>query len=72
EHSLPIYPIYRDVVTTAAESKMAITPTLLVSYGGPWAENYYYSRENPYSDPKMQYFTPYAELASKSRRRPGW
>ena len=72
EHSLPIYPIYKDVVTTAAESKMAITPTLLVSYGGPWAENYYYSRENPYSDPKMQYFTPYAELASKSRRRPGW
>jgi len=72
EHSLPIYPIYDDVVNTAAQSKMAITPTLLVSYGGPWAENYFYSRENPYSDAKMQYFTPYKELAQKSRRRPGW
>ncbi|MBC2846173.1 amidohydrolase family protein [Winogradskyella flava] len=72
EHSFPIYPLYDDVITVAAESQMAITPTLLVSYGGPWAENYFYSRENPYDDAKMQYFTPYAELAQKSRRRPGW
>ena len=72
EHSFPIYPIYEDVIKTAAKSQMAITPTLLVSYGGPWAENYYYSRENPYHDKKLQYFTPYAELAQKSRRRPGW
>jgi Tol biopolymer transport system component len=72
EHSLPIYPIYKDVVQTIATSKMAVTPTLLVSYGGPWAENYFYSRENPYHDKKLQYFTPYEELAQKSRRRPGW
>ncbi|WP_281989119.1 amidohydrolase family protein [Aquimarina aggregata] len=72
EHSLPIYPIYKDVVKTIADSKMALTPTLLVSYGGPWAENYYYSRENVWGDQKIQYFTPYEELARKSRRRPGW
>ena len=72
EHSLPIYPIYEDVTKTIAESKMAVTPTLLVSYGGPWAENYYYSRENVWGDKKLQYFTPYKELANKSRRRPGW
>ena len=72
EHSLPIYPIYEDVVKTIAESKMAVTPTLLVSYGGPWAENYYYSREDVWGDQKLQYFTPYKELARKSRRRPGW
>ncbi|MEZ2414856.1 amidohydrolase family protein [Muriicola sp. E247] len=72
EHSLPIYPIYNDVVKTIADSKMAVTPTLLVSYGGPWAENYYYSREDVWGDKKIQYFTPYEELANKSRRRPGW
>ena len=72
EHALPIYPIYKDVVQTIAESKMTVTPTLLVAYGGPWAENYFYSRENPYHDKKLQYFTPYEELAQKSRRRPGW
>ncbi len=72
EHSIPIYPLYNDVVKTIAASKMTVTPTLLVSYGGPWAENYYYENENPYSNEKMQYFTPYEELASKSRRRATW
>lgn len=72
EHSFPIAPLYKDVIHSVAESKMAYTSTLLVSYGGPWAENYYYSRENPYHDKKLSLFTPYAELAQKSRRRPGW
>tara|TARA_R100000781_G_scaffold31363_1_gene22836 strand:+ start:9175 stop:12714 length:3540 start_codon:yes stop_codon:yes gene_type:complete len=72
EHSLPIYPIYNDVIDVIAKSKMAVTPTLLVSYGGPWAENYYYSRENPYDDPKLNNYTPYSVLASNTRRRPGW
>jgi Tol biopolymer transport system component len=72
EHSFPIYPIYDDVVHVTAEAQMAVTPTLLVSYGGPWAENYFYSRENPFFDEKLRRFTPYEELASKSRRRPGW
>ena len=72
EHSFPIYPIYDDVVQSVAESKMAVTPTLLVSYGGPWAENYYYATEDVYHDKKLQYFTPYEELAEKSRRRGAW
>lgn len=72
EHSLPIYPLYKDVIKTIATAKMALTPTLLVSYGGPWAENFYYETENVYGDPKMQYYTPYEELASKSRRRATW
>ncbi|MFV1885023.1 MAG: amidohydrolase family protein [Balneola sp.] len=72
EHSFPIYPIFNDVVQTIAEAKMAVTPTLLVAYGGPWAENYFYSRENPYEDEKLSKFTPYSVLASNTRRRPGW
>ncbi len=72
EHSYPIYPIYEDVVRITADSKMAVTPTLLVAYGGPWAEEYYYATEKPYHDKKLSRFTPYAELASKSRRRGFW
>ncbi len=72
EHSLPIVGIYKDAVQTIAESKMAVTPTLLVSYGGPWAEEFYYATEDPYHDEKLQYFTPYEELAQKSRRRGAW
>ena len=41
EHSFPIYPLYGDFVDFVSKSKTAYTPTLLVSYGGPWAENFY-------------------------------
>ncbi|MHA7130657.1 amidohydrolase family protein [Algoriphagus namhaensis] len=71
EHSIPVYPLYQDVVHTIAESKMAVTPTLLVAYGGPWAENYFYTTESPLDDPKLNRFTPYNELNSKARRRAG-
>ncbi|HEY5691911.1 MAG TPA: amidohydrolase family protein, partial [Cyclobacteriaceae bacterium] len=72
EHSLPIYPLYNDIATTIAQSKMAYTPTLLVAYGGPWAENYYYATEKVNGDPKLNHFTSKSELDQKSRRRPGW
>ena len=72
EHALPIYPIYPDVVKSIAGAGMAVTPTLLVAYGGPWAENYYYATENVWGDAKLRHFTPYEELAQKSRRRPAW
>jgi hypothetical protein len=72
EHSLPIAPFYSDVVEAFATIGTTYTPTLLVSYGGPWGENYYYSRENPHDDPKLQYFTAHGELDQKSRRRPAW
>lgn len=72
EHALPIYPIYNDVVNTIAFTKMACTPTLLVSYGGPWAENYYYATENVINDKKLAFFTPKEELDTKARRRASW
>ncbi|HEY5822961.1 MAG TPA: amidohydrolase family protein [Cyclobacteriaceae bacterium] len=72
EHSIPIYPLYKDITTSIAEAKMTYTPTLLVSYGGPWAENFYYSTENVNNDPKLNYFTPKSELDQKSRRRGSW
>ncbi len=72
EHALPIYPLYKDVTTAIAEAKMTYTPTLLVAYGGPWAENYYYATENVNGDPKLNHFTAKTELDQKSRRRPGW
>jgi Tol biopolymer transport system component len=71
EHAIPVHPLYSDVTKTIAESKMAYTPTLLVSYGGPWAENFYYTTESPLHDPKLNRFTPYNEMNSKARRRVG-
>ena len=71
EHSIPVFPLYKDVTQTIAKSKMAYTPTLLVAYGGPWAENFYYTTESPLHDPKLNHFTPYNELNEKARRRVG-
>lgn len=72
EHSFPIYPIYGDVLQLVSQSQMAYTPTLLVSYGGPWAEEFYYATERVNDDPKLNFFTPKAELDGKSRRRSAW
>jgi imidazolonepropionase-like amidohydrolase/Tol biopolymer transport system component len=72
EHAFPIYPLYKDFTTAVAASKMTYTPTLLVAYGGPWAENFYYATENVNGDPKLNHFTAKSELDQKSRRRPGW
>lgn len=69
EHSMGITPLGSDVTNFMAWSKRAYTPTLLVNYGGPWGENWFYTRENPYADPKLQRFTAYEELALKTRRR---
>ncbi len=69
EHSFPISPLYEDVVQLAAQAGMTYTPTLLVAYGGPWAENWYYTRENPHDDPKLNRFTPHIEVDRKTRRR---
>jgi Tol biopolymer transport system component/imidazolonepropionase-like amidohydrolase len=72
EHAFPIYPLYKDFTKFLAESGTAYTPTLLVAYGGPFAENYYYATENVNSDVKLNTFTPKGELDAKSRRRGGW
>ena len=72
EHAIPVYPLFNDVISTIAQSKMAVTPTLLVAYGGPFAENYFFQTENPYNDKKMQHFMPYDELAPKTRRAGAW
>jgi Tol biopolymer transport system component len=72
EHSFPVYPLYKDVVTFVAEAGTTYTPTLLVSYGGPWAENYYYATEKVHDDPKLSYFTAHEELDQKSRRIGSW
>ena len=72
EHSFPIAPIYKDNLQILAQSGTTYTPTLLVLYGGPWAENYWYQRFDVLRDEKLRRFTPIAELKARALRRPGW
>jgi len=71
EHTLPITPLYRDVVELVARSGIAYTPTLLVQYGGPWAENYFYENgADLHADRKLRRFTPHVDLDEAVLRRP--
>jgi Tol biopolymer transport system component len=73
EHSFPVFPLYQDVIDLVAFSRTVYTPTLLVAYGGPWAENYYYATERPHDEPKLQRFIPHQNLDERTRRRnAGW
>jgi hypothetical protein len=73
EHSFPVFPLYQDVIDLTAFSRTVYTPTLLVAYGGPWAENYFYAVERPHDEPKLQRFMPHKNLDERTRRRgSGW
>ncbi len=70
EHSFPIMPLYNDAVQLAAQSGITYTPTLLVSYGGPWTENYYYERYDIHDNAKIRRFIPHEEIDQRAERRP--
>ena len=72
EHTLPIAPMYKDAVQLFSRSGTTWTPTLLVQYGGPWAENWWYEHYDILSDPKLARFTPFSELERRGLRRPQW
>jgi hypothetical protein len=68
EHSLPV-PLYNDVVQLLAKSGTYYTPTLLVSYGGPWGEPYFLQTRDVHEDAKVMRFHPHFGIDSLSRRR---
>jgi Tol biopolymer transport system component len=72
EHSLPIVPLYKDVTALVAKSDVFYTPTLIVNYGGPWEENFFYETTEVHDDAKLNHFTPHNIIDQKTRRRGGW
>jgi Tol biopolymer transport system component len=62
EHSLPISPFFKDVVTLGAASKITYTPTLIVSYGGPSGRQHYLTTTNVDQEQRLRRFTPHDEL----------
>jgi hypothetical protein len=70
EHSYPIMPLYTDDVQLIAQSGITYTPTLLVSYGGPWSENYFYERYDIHDNAKIRRYMPHEEIDRRAERRP--
>ncbi|WP_214229288.1 amidohydrolase family protein [Pedobacter sp. B4-66] len=69
EHSIPVAPVYKDVISFWNNTKVAYTPTLIVSYGSQWGENYWYDRTNVWENERLMAFTPRPIIDSRSRRR---
>ncbi len=69
EHALPVR-LQNDIIQFVAKSGTYYTPTLLVAYGGPWGEEYYWQTHNAHDDAKLNRFTPHDIIDQKSRRYP--
>jgi Tol biopolymer transport system component len=72
EHSLPITPLFDDAVQFWSRSGIFYTPTLIVAYGGPWAENYFYETTEVHDDPKVRHFLPHNIVDARAGRRRIW
>jgi Tol biopolymer transport system component/imidazolonepropionase-like amidohydrolase len=68
EHSLPVE-LQDDVVKFVAASTTFYTPTLLVSYGGPWGEQYFWQMHpEAHDDAKLRRFVPHFFIDARTRR----
>ncbi|HMO81149.1 MAG TPA: amidohydrolase family protein [Pyrinomonadaceae bacterium] len=72
EHSLPLQPVYKDVVEFVARTQTFYTPTILVAYGGPWAENYYFQNTDVLNNKRLARYIPGELLGRMLRRRSQW
>ena len=69
EHTIPITPKYDDVFEWYKGTQTTNSPTFIVSYGGPFGENYFYTNEDLVHDTKLRHFTHPVDFDGKIRRR---
>ncbi|MDB4903332.1 MAG: translocation protein TolB [Mucilaginibacter sp.] len=69
EHSIPVWPVYKDVKSLWNSSKSGHTPTLIVSYGTQFGENFWYDRTEVWKNEHLLNFTPQYIVDARSRRR---
>src|ERR1700730_17040978 len=72
EHTLPITPLYNDVLQMFSKSGIAETPTLIVNYGGPFGEDYWFENSEVHDNAKLNHFTPHRVIDQSTKPRPGW
>ncbi|MCH8277280.1 MAG: PD40 domain-containing protein, partial [Bacteroidetes bacterium] len=69
EHNVPVAPLYQDVLSAWAETRAGYTPTLVVLYGGPSGENYWYQHTNVWENERLLKYLPRRNIDPRSRRR---
>ena len=58
EHNLPVATYYDDLQQLIAASDVSMTPTLIVTFGELFGENYIYENEDSWSQDKVKAFIP--------------
>jgi imidazolonepropionase-like amidohydrolase/Tol biopolymer transport system component len=69
EHNMPVATLYNDVINLCKQAKTAMTPTLIVCYGAPNGEYYWYQHTNVWEKERLLRFTPRAIIDTRSRFR---
>jgi imidazolonepropionase-like amidohydrolase/Tol biopolymer transport system component len=69
EHNLPQSMLYDDVLQFWAQTNVAYTPTLVVTYGGLTSEHYWYQETDVWLHPILSNFVPPHILQPRSVRR---
>lgn len=69
EHTLPITPKYDDIFEWYKGTQVVNSPTLIVEYGGPFGEGWFYQSEDLLGDAKLRRFTHPVDFDTKVRRR---
>ena len=66
EHSLPAGRLYDDVVRLFAATRIAYTPTLMISGWPAPLKNHYLTEHAPHEDPKVRRFMPHFVIDARS------
>ena len=69
EHNIPQSKLYDDVLQFWGQTNVAYTPTLVVTYGGLTAEDYWYQKTDVWKHPILSSFVPPHILQPRSVRR---
>ena len=69
EHNLPQSKLYDDVLQFWRQTNVSYTPTLVVTYGGPTVETYFYQETEVWKHPILSRFVPPDILQPRAVRR---
>ncbi len=70
EHAIPMANFYDDLIQLIVHGGTSLTPTLIVTYGETFSENYFYQTTRPWDDPKVKLYVhrtfsdPYSPIGS--------
>ncbi|WP_129645023.1 amidohydrolase family protein [Peristeroidobacter agariperforans] len=71
EHNLPVAHYYDDVIQLMSHATSSNTPTLVVSFGELFGENFLYQQSRAWEDPKIKAFAQEATSSYSALETPG-